>query len=326
MKVVFIVLFTLVFTYSYAQQLPQFTQFSNNVSLVNSANFVNDRSNLNIGVRSQMLGFGSEPNTAFVYGSYTLKKKLRPNYNPQIRISKPIPVDSATQQIFRQAIGGIIETDRYGAFGRFLIAGFYNAGINLNYDWKINGALKLGYSSLGFDQNKAIPLNVNDPFAAYVGGDAEYDAYTSGYGRSGNIDIGVALMVQNEAFKLGVSLDQITGNALGFSSGPINFNQKLHTNVFMGYSYEIEDLIKIDAQLLAKKMAPTPLSIDFTLKGSFPNGLWAGVNYRHKSSVGVLGGFILNNSFRLGYSFDIITTRLQAFSSGGHEIILGYAF
>jgi type IX secretion system PorP/SprF family membrane protein len=309
-----------------AQQLPQFTQFGNNVSLVNAANFVNENSAINIGARSQMLGFGSEPNTAFVYGHYLLKKKSKPSYNPQIRISKPIPVDSAEQQILRQAIGGCLMTDRYGAFGRIQVAGFYNLGLNLSYNWKINGAIKLGYSSLGFNQEKAVPLNVNDPFAAYLGGDNEYDAYTSGNGNAGNIDLGAALIVQNESFKIGVALDQLTGDNLGFSQGPINFNQKLHTAVFMGYAYEIEDLIKIEALILGKKMAPTPLSFDASLKTSFPNGLWAGVNYRHNSSVGIMGGFSLNQRFRMGYSFDIITTRLQSFSNGGHELILGYAF
>ena len=63
-----------------AQQLPQFTQFGNNISLVNTANFVNETSGIQIGARSQMLGFGSEPTTGFVYGHYLLKKKRKPNY------------------------------------------------------------------------------------------------------------------------------------------------------------------------------------------------------------------------------------------------------
>ena len=67
-----------------AQQLPQFTQFGNNVSLINASNFVNDKSSIHIGARSQMIGFGSEPNSSFVYGHCLLKKKSRPNYNPPI--------------------------------------------------------------------------------------------------------------------------------------------------------------------------------------------------------------------------------------------------
>ncbi len=309
-----------------AQQLPQFTQFGNNISLVNTANFVNETSGIQIGARSQMLGFGSEPTTGFVYGHYLLKKKRKPNYNPQLRISRPIPVDSAEQQVLRQAIGGLVMTDRYGAFGRIHIAGIYNLGLHLNYNWRINGAIKLGFSSLGFNQDKATPLNVNDPFMMYNGGDLEYDAYAAGNGSGGNLDVGAALMVQNESFKLGVALEQLTGNSIGFSSGSVYFNQKTHAAIFMGYTYEIEDLIKFEASVLAKKMNPTPLSVDFSLKSTFPNGLWTGINYRHNSALGLMGGFSINKRFNMGYSFDIITTRLQAFSNGGHEIILGYAF
>ncbi|MFM7301114.1 MAG: type IX secretion system membrane protein PorP/SprF, partial [Crocinitomicaceae bacterium] len=89
MRLLALLTFFGIFVAGNAQQLPQFTQFGNNVSLVNAANFVNENSAINIGARSQMLGFGSEPNTAFVYGHYLLKKKSKPSYNPQIRISKP---------------------------------------------------------------------------------------------------------------------------------------------------------------------------------------------------------------------------------------------
>jgi type IX secretion system PorP/SprF family membrane protein len=310
----------------FGQQLPQFTQFSNNLSMANNANFVHESNSINLGVRSQMLGFGLEPNSAFVFGKYGLKKKVAPNYNPQFRISRPIPESAAKRSRFEQAVAGIILTDRYGAFSRTHVAGIYNIGIQLNKTWNLSGALKIGFSSLGFNSDNAVVLNSNDPYANYVSGDLEYDEFVSGNNRSMTIDIGSSVLISSKSLRVGVSVDQLAGNALSFSSSPINFNQKLHYNLLIGYSLSLNEKVNLDIVGLMKQMNPAPISFDLTTRAIFSNRFWAGINYRHNSAIGILAGMQLGESFRLGYSYDLITTRLNLFSSGGHEIILSYAF
>ena len=318
-------LFLFLTSYTYAQQLPQFTQFSNNVSLVNNANFINERNSVNIGVRSQMLGFGLEPNSAFIYGSYGLKKKPQPNYNPQIRISKPIPKEVIKPSRIQHAIGAIALIDRYGAFSRTHLSGIYNLGYKINSNWNLSGSLKLGLSSLGFNSDKAVVLNSNDPFADYVNGDNEYDGFVSGNTRATTIDLGSAIFVSSKSFKAGLSCEQLAGNALSFTNGGVNFNQKLHYNILLGYNYQLSK-VNIELVGLFKQMNPAPISIDLSARAAFENGFWAGMNYRHNSALGFLVGMKFNKSIRLGYSYDYITNRINNFSYGGHELILGYAF
>jgi type IX secretion system PorP/SprF family membrane protein len=310
----------------FGQQLPQFTQFSNNISLVNNANFVHESNSINLGIRSQMLGFGLEPNSAFIFGKYGIKKKIIPNYNPQFRISKPIPEVKAKTSRFDQAVAAIILADRYGAFNRTHISGIYNFGFQLNPKWNISAALKIGLSSLGFNSENAMVLNPNDPYANYVSGDLEYDEFVSGNNRSTVIDVGSSVYVSSKSFKAGVSVDQIARNALSFSSSPINFNQKLHYNILLGYSFFLNEKINLEIIGLLKQMNPAPISVDLTTRATFSNRFWTGINYRHNSAVGFIAGMKLGKSFRMGYSYDLITNRLNLFSSGGHEIILSYAF
>jgi type IX secretion system PorP/SprF family membrane protein len=318
-------LFLFLASYTYAQQLPQFTQFSNNVSIVNNANFINETNSVNIGARSQMLGFGLEPNSAFVYGSYGLKKKPQPNYNPQIRISKPIPKEVIKPSRIQHAIAAIALIDRYGAFSRTHLSGIYNLGYNINSNWNLSGSFKLGFSSLGFNSDKAVVLNSNNPFAEYVNGDAEYDAFVSGNTRATTIDLGSAIFVSSKSFKAGFSCEQLAGNALSFVNGGVNFNQKLHYTILLGYNYQWNK-VNLELMGLVKQMNPAPISIDLSARATFENGFWAGMNYRHNSALGFLVGMNFSKSIRLGYSYDLITNRLNNFSFGGHELILGYAF
>jgi hypothetical protein len=73
-------------------------------------------------------------------------------------------------------------------------------------------------------------------------------------------------------------------------------------------------------------MQPAPLSAEMSLVANFGENLFGGVIYRHKSAIGITGGFDINEKFRLGYSVDFATNKLRNVSNGGHELILRYRF
>jgi type IX secretion system PorP/SprF family membrane protein len=273
-----------------------------------------------------MLGFGLEPNSAFVFGNYGLKKKPQPNYNPQIRISKPIPQSVIKPSRIEHAIAAIALIDRYGAFNRTHLSAIYNLGYQINPNWNLSGSIKFGVSSLGFNSEDAVVLNSNNPFSSYIGGDLEYDEFINGNSRAINIDLGSALFINSKYFKVGISFDQLAGNALSFSNSGVNFNQKTHYTILMGYTYHFENNLRMELIGMMKQMSPAPPTFDLTARANYLNKFWGGLNYRHSSAIGILVGMQLGKGLKLGYSYDIITNRLNLFSSGGHELILGYAF
>lgn len=52
--------------------------------------------------------------------------------------------------------------------------------------------------------------------------------------------------------------------------------------------------------------------------------VYAGVSWRFDDSVIALVQFVLNDNFRVGYGYDIVTSRLTTYSKGSHEVMLNY--
>ena len=48
--------------------------------------------------------------------------------------------------------------------------------------------------------------------------------------------------------------------------------------------------------------------------------------YRYGNAFGVMGQYQVNEQLRVGYAFDMTTTKLGAYNAGTHEIVLGYDF
>jgi type IX secretion system PorP/SprF family membrane protein len=312
------------------QQLPQLSQFSTNLDIFNpSAIGLNEKSCISIGGRWQMLGFGSEPRSLFLSGSTKLPSvNKKREINSGLRIDEnETNVDTISESALSHSLGGQFIHDQYGAFGRSGITGNYSLGINLNNDWRAHLGARFGWSNFSFNQDKAQVLNVNDPSQIYQGGDDEYDQFIGGTNRRNSFDLGLGVTIVNDNFLLGLAMNQITKSYLDVPmSSTAFFDQRMHWNLFTGYTYKIPEVCDIQGMLLVKKMQPTPLSLEVSLRTLFPNSLWAGIHYRNRSSVGIMGGFLIYEKFHLGYSIDFETTSIRKFSNGGHEIILNYRF
>ena len=85
---------------SWTQQMPQYTQFTQNKSLFNPAAMaLNQHQAITMASRWQMLGFGLEPRTVTLYGQMKYKKKIKVIFNPASRIGEEIVVTSKKQKI-----------------------------------------------------------------------------------------------------------------------------------------------------------------------------------------------------------------------------------
>jgi type IX secretion system PorP/SprF family membrane protein len=314
---------------SFSQQLPQFSQFINNPSLYNPSSIGLDKNaKVTLGGRWQMLGFGSEPRTGFIDGHFRIPQKKKNNFNPALRLGEDsTSSDTIVPLYFEHTIGGQVIIDNYGAFNRTSVNGLYSIGFPLNHDWKALLGTRVGFSNFGFLSSKAQVLNITDPTQAYQGGDLEYDNYVSDVMNRNSFDLGVGISILNKGFSFCVAAHQLTNSTLDLNSNStVYFNQRLHWNMMMGYTYSIEDFISVQGMMLVKKMMPSPLSLELCAKAIFQNSLWAGIHYRNRASVGIMGGVFINDRFQLGYSVDFTTNRIRNFTNGGHELIISYRF
>ncbi|MBK7482874.1 MAG: type IX secretion system membrane protein PorP/SprF [Flavobacteriales bacterium] len=62
----------------------------------------------------------------------------------------------------------------------------------------------------------------------------------------------------------------------------------------------------------------------------YNNQVWLGVSYRTEDAIAPLIGYQIatgkdkTSMFKIGYSYDVTTSRLKNYSSGSHEIMLNY--
>ena len=111
-----------------------------------------------------------------------------------------------------------------------------------------------------------------------------------------------------------------------FHTGDRFFNPIMRTYYLTaGYNFQIGKDFAIKPSFLLQTMESTPMQIDLTAKFMLKNMVWLGASYRNKDAVvGMLGLTIKRFSF--GYAYDVTISDIKNYSSGSHELCLGYYF
>jgi len=99
-----------------------------------------------------------------------------------------------------------------------------------------------------------------------------------------------------------------------------------HYYLTTGYVFKINETIKLKPTTMIKAAAGAPLEIDFSANLLFNEVFWIGGAYRTQDAVSAMAVFQANDQLRIGYSYDYTLTDIRDYSSGSHEITLGYDF
>lgn len=325
MKRVFIICMIVFAGSSFAQQIPQYSQYLRNQYMVNpAAAGVYDFLDITMSGRWQWVGFDDSPKTAYLSASTVLGKKTKERYNPAFRTSGgPVRNPEIKTGKMKHAIGGQLLADQYGAFRRLNVSGTYAIHLPVSKKYNISFGTKLGLSNNTFLQDKAVVLNTLDPFSAYSGGDTEYDAFISNQSSKMIMDLGAGFYFYSNKVFFGVSADHLSKDLVEFGSGTANFNTQMHYNITGGFKIPLNRDVTLMPALLIKYMNPAPVSIEASLQVEYKEWLWAGMSYRHSDALIGMIGLNVSEKFKFGYSYDYSLSRFNQVSSGGHEIVLG---
>lgn len=313
---------------AFGQQLPQYSQYNRNQIVVNpGAVGAYDHLDFTLGGRYQWLGFNNDvqgnvsPRTAYLYGSGILGKRPKVRYNPALRISNgPIRSPKKGTGKLKHGIGGQVVLDEYGAFNNLQFSGMYAIHIPINQDVNMSFGAKLGLSNHSFLQDKAVVLS--DMTGGAI--DQTYQDFLQNGASRMFMDIGVGFYTYSDKFYFGVSADQLTKDMISLGSGSTNFNPQMHFQVCGGYKFDMGQDWTIMPSLLAKYMSPAPLSIEGNLQFEYKQWLWFGASYRHTDAIVAMIGGNISQRFHIGYSYDFSLSRFNNYSSGGHEVVLGF--
>lgn len=309
----------------YSQQTPQYSQYLRNQFMVNpAAAGVYDFLDITLSGRWQWVGFNDGPRTAYLSGSSVLSKVKRVPYNPAFRVSSgPVRNPEIKTGKLKHAIGGQLIADQYGAFRRLNVSGTYAIHLPVSKNFNLSFGTKIGLSNNSFLQEKAVVLNTNDPFATYSGGDSEYDTYIQNQSNKYILDIGAGFYLYSKKMFFGISADHLSKDFVEFGTGTANFNTQMHFNVTGGVKIPLNEDVTLIPAILAKYMAPSPVSVEGSLLVEYKEWLWAGVSYRHTDAVVGMFGLNISERFKLGYAYDFSLSRFNDVSSGSHEVVLG---
>lgn len=143
------------------------------------------------------------------------------------------------------------------------------------------------------------------------------------------INLGTGIYYNTDRFFLGISSPQLLNNKLTDlnTRGNDSFaGQQLHVFVSSGYVFPIGADLNFKPSILLKGVKGAPIEADINATLWINNVLALGAQYRTEASVAGLVELQVTPQFKIGYSYDLSTTKLVRYNSGSHEILLRYEF
>ncbi|MFM2134881.1 MAG: hypothetical protein RL021_281 [Bacteroidota bacterium] len=93
-----------------------------------------------------------------------------------------------------------------------------------------------------------------------------------------------------------------------------------------GAVFELNPDVILKPSMLIKYVAHAPLQADFNVNVLLSKILWVGASYRTGDAIVGLLEFQVNKRLRFGYSYDYTLSDIRNYSSGSHELMIGYDF
>ncbi len=288
-----ILFFGLIFSslLGFSQQDAQFTQYMYNTSNINPA-YAGSRNVLSVFAlhRTQWVGLDGAPITNTV------------NINT--------PIDSHI------GIGLGIINDRIGVSDENNISVDFSYTIQASENYKLAFGLKASANLLNIDFNKlsyavadpSFETNVNNKFAPNIGTGVYF------YSDKTYLGLSVPNFLETRHYDRNSTIN----------STKVTAQERMHIFFIAGHVFDFSESIKFKPALLTKIVQGAPLQIDVSANFMFNDKFVLGAAYRWSAAASLLAGFQINDSWYIGYGFDLETTRLARYNSGSHEIFLRY--
>jgi type IX secretion system PorP/SprF family membrane protein len=297
-----------------AQQDPQFTQFMHSRLIYNPAYAGTNQSIcLNTLYRQQWVSFPGAPKTLVL-----------------------------SFDMYAQALGGIgvglnFMNDQIGADKTMFVRGAFSKHFALGADG--NGILSVGLDGgilqKQINGNWIAPQTLSDPSIPS----------NTGVGGTGapaldelvpDLGFGLYYTIPNKMY-LGLSASHLTASVLqetGLGSSnstpyDLSFQMARHFYVVGGYTFLMSNPDHAITPNIKIKSDAASTQFDVNLTYELKKMFWLGVSWRMQDAIAPMVGYRQDfgkGTLKLGYSYDVTTSKIRGYSSGTHEIFLNYCF
>lgn len=273
---------------THAQQDPLYSQYMFNMLAVNPAYAGSaDIFTAMALSRHQWVGFAGAPSTQTLLAHTPLKKES---------ISMGLSV-------LNDRIGPTRQTGFYGDFAYRI-----RTGKTTRLAFGLKGGANLYQSDLA-------TLATVDPDAANASVQGKWLP-----------NFGFGLFWHSPTYYVGLSAPKLLQNEIDAvpAAGIVTAVERRHWFLSAGYVIEIDRSVKFKPSLMLRMVQGAPLSLDVNANFLFRERIWLGALYRVGDAFGVLGQYQVSDQLRIGYAFDLTTTRIGAYNAGTHELMLNY--
>jgi type IX secretion system PorP/SprF family membrane protein len=288
---------------AFSQQLPMYSQYMNNKFLLNPAIAGSeDYIPIRLTARQQWVGISDAPSTQALSGNFLLGNK-------------------------NMGLGGYIFNDSFGIEGKTGVQISYSYILDLGF-W--DSKLGIGLSVMGFQyrfNTEGVQVtDENDPTIAYSKESAFVpDASFGLYWHNDKFFFGASA---NQLIEFKVNFEGIDGKELDASDNTL----QRHYFIMGGYKFKLSKEFDIEPSTMLKfTEGSAPLNVDLNVKGYYKKNYWLGVSYRSgipfdtgNSIVAMIGATYKH--IVIGYAFDYMFSNINSYTSGTHEIMIGYNF
>ena len=191
-----------------------------------------------------------------------------------------------------------------------------NLNIKLAYSYHLDlGSGKLG---IGLDAG-LLQRGYGNDFNAI---DPDDPLVKSGTGSK--FDLGAGLYYKSDKFYVGASATHLTGGKIEYTDDA-KVEVVPHFYFMGGVDFDLTPSLKLKPSLFIKSDAKETQA-DINANLHIKDKVWIGASYRLQDAIVLMAGINIIENLRLGYSYDITTSKLKGYHSGTHEIMLGYCY
>jgi type IX secretion system PorP/SprF family membrane protein len=145
-------------------------------------------------------------------------------------------------------------------------------------------------------------------------------------------NVGFGIYAYSQKFFVGVSVPNLLANSIQtknqvFQTGVNDAHQYYHLFVTGGYVFDLGEKVKFAPSVMMKYVPKyAPIDFDFNANFIFIDRIWLGASYRLSDSYGFMAAFNITPQLRVGYAYDLTVSPISKFTTGSHEVMLGYDF
>lgn len=217
----------------------------------------------------------------------------------------------------RMGVGLSIVHDQIGVSRDLDISGHYAYHLRLNENSKLALGLRAGVSVYSARLDQLVYWDDNDPL--YQGNLRNEMVGKFGFG----------IYWYDDRSYVGLSVPTIhaTDGALTMDvPGAMDHYFTQHFYLHAGRIFPLNEVFDIKPSTLVKYQKDAPPQVDVNCNLLYKERVWFGVGYRTGDAMVAMMEYQVTPQMRIGYAYDMTTSRLRNYTSGSHEVMLGIDF